>query len=477
MTTTCSLKNNESSMNISGAGNQSSPTVSSDSLAALLQNPLEAVYSLNRLGVSTSEENSPSLSSTATSTTTEPGLSSIFSFQGMISALVSVASQALDEQAELQNKLGQAILTDMEAKVAEIKKKQAEARRRSHHAFGHLCADICEIVAACSGLGLAVQAMVAEVKSLKDHKSFSSEFKKFFVDTGTKTAENPSLGPTLKVLSITAAVLMILTACFTDGATMAIALLLLMVATQIPIEGKTGTQWLSAGIAKGLEKAGVPADKANIIGDSVALAMGIVTAMVTGSASESISMGMMVFGAALGSLSSNIGKDTLALTDLKGKAAMALEYSLIIGLSTLAVLAGISGGMMVADEQASEASKEVSGKLSKIVKKLNDELADNRIAKLTQKFNDKISSLVPEKLAQLGEKHMNEFVIRLTQLMNSMQIANGSLTIVQSAGDILIALMTEAIQKLQADLTELTTQNSQVQDNIQNIEDNLSKNT
>ena len=48
MATTCSLKSNESLMNILGSSDQASQAVSSDALLTLLQNPLEAAYSLNK---------------------------------------------------------------------------------------------------------------------------------------------------------------------------------------------------------------------------------------------------------------------------------------------------------------------------------------------------------------------------------------------------------------------------------------------
>ena len=85
---------------------------------------------------------------------------------------------------------------------------------------------------------------------------------------------NPDLGTAIKVLAITLAVVMVITAGITGGATMAIVMLLLVVATQIPIKGKTGIQWVATGIANQLIKDGVPADKARIIGDSIALAIG-----------------------------------------------------------------------------------------------------------------------------------------------------------------------------------------------------------
>ena len=186
-------------------------------------------------------------------------------------------------------------------------------------------------------------------------------------------------------------------------------------------------------------------------------------------------MGLMVFSGALGSLSSDFAKDTVALAHLKGKAAMAVEYSMVIGLSILAVVIGMSGGMMAANEEASEASEEATGKLSKLVQKINAKLENNLLARGAQWLNNKVSSALPEVVSQLVEKYTATVLIRLTQITAAIQMANGSLSIAQSAGNILTALVTEMIQDIQADLTELTAQNGQVQDNIQHIEDDLSK--
>ena len=67
---------------------------------------------------------------TTTSPAKEPGLSDIFSFQGMLSALVSVVSQSLNQQAEQQNKLGQAILAQMQAQVKKIEEAEKKATRK-----------------------------------------------------------------------------------------------------------------------------------------------------------------------------------------------------------------------------------------------------------------------------------------------------------------------------------------------------------
>ena len=470
MTATCSLKSNENSVNALNSNTQASLITSSDSIAALLQSSLDAASSLDTQNESTPEElnligpNAP----TNSTPNNNPGLSDIFSFQGMISTLVSVVAESLSEQAQQQNTLGQAILAKMQEEVAKIKE---EERKEKHHSFFHLIVDIFEVLAACTGIGLAIESLVAGAKALADHKSFGDEFKSFWVDKLTSIAENPSLAPVLKVLTIVTAVVMVAVAGLTDGATMAVVLILLMIATQIPLhDGKTGIQLLAVGTAKLLEDLGVHKDVANMIGDCFALAVGIAAAVVTGQASESISMGLMVFGSILGSLSSNIGEDAVALSDLKGKAAMELQYGLTIGLSLIAILSAMAGGLTVADE----ASEEATNGLSKLVQKINDSMEGNWFSQKAESLNNTISNLIPDQLSQLGEKYTNEILIGATKLTGILQIVDGSLTITQNVGDILIALVSEAIAKLQAGLTELSAQNGQVQDNIQNIEENLS---
>ncbi|MEM7174566.1 MAG: hypothetical protein AAF443_01370 [Chlamydiota bacterium] len=493
MATTCSLKNNENFMNVIGSSGQGNRQSSSDVLVTLLQNPLDAVYSLNMQSMppslgTTANETSANL--TTASTGKQPGLSDIFSFQGVLGSLVSIISQSLSQQAQQQNLLAQQLLSEMKDKFDKITAEEKKAAKKKHHAFGHLLLDVCKILSPILGpVELVTLLIVCAVEAAKNHKNYGSELKGFFVNTSENIVENPALPKTIEVLSIIAAVLMIIAGAVDGGASAGIAMLLIAGATQIPIGQQTLVQRTANGIASGLVKAHIlKRNAAKLTGDAIALGLSMIASICTGMIGESLSLGMMAAGSSLGSLTPDIAKNMTACIPMKGTARQVFEYTLMSCLALISIAIGMSGGLSMGTEatkavangaqeasEVSEIAEQNAEEAASLVRRINNQLKDNTLAKVAKYIGAKICDVLPDAFCQLIQENKVQLLILLTYGQLVTNATNGTLGIAQGIGTIITAKITELVQDMQADITKLTAENQQAEDNIQHIEDNLSK--
>ena len=366
--------------------------------------------------------------------------------------LASDTTDQVNEQMVLLTSQQKATMKSLEKQVHRMKKERKREKRKKHHAFGNLAKNFAKLCAvALNPTALAAQTIDAAVKAQKTHTNFGSEEKSFWGGTSKKVASNPDLGKTLEGLGIAATALMIIAGLLSGGVAMPLALLMMMLVTQIPVEGKNGMQWLSHGVAEACLKDGTMNKKqARLFGDCVALAIGLTVAIMSGGAADSMTgVGLMVAGSMIGSLTPNLTQDIFAMTSEDKAARDWILYGLTATLLTLSVTASCAGGMKAASEAASE-----------------EDQASNCLSRTLQKFGTFLDKYTPQCLQSL----CRNYIVEITVLTSFLQMTTAGLTVTKGAGDILIARIQEMLAKLQAVMSLLTNQNDMTNDQIQQVE-------
>lgn len=457
MTTTCAFKNNTDGQ-VTVQGQKSQQIGTSASATILLKGMLSSLSSdvdVNQLA-SNFKGNliHDLLNSDLIPWHSDPSLYYVLAFQGILCTLASDTTEQVNEQLIRLTAQQAATMKSLERQQHEMKKEKKREKRKKHHAFGSLVKNFAKLSAvALNPTALAAQTIDAAVKAKKDHTSFASEEKSFWGGTSKKIASNPDLGKTLEGLGIAATALMIIAGLLSGGVAMPLALLMMMLVTQIPVDGKNGMQWLSQGVTEACLKDGMIKNKkhARLFGDCVALAIGLTLAVTTGAAAESMTgVGLMVAGSILGSLTPDLTQDIFAMTSEGEKERDWILYGLTATLLTLSITASFAGGVKAASEVAAEGEAEASNCLSRTMQKLGT-------------FLDKYT---PQCLQNL----CRNYIVEITVLTGLLQMTSAGLTVAKGAGDILIARIQEMLAKLQATMGLLTNQNDMTNQQIQQVE-------